>query len=344
VLYLTAVLPRSAPRAARTDRRKPRYPLSTLTRKGNQAVTRIDIALYNYESGGAKPSGGYDFRPLQRAFAQAEVIPALILFCEAKNYRDRAGEAKYAAAEALSDELGVPYSVELGSMKRGPMPPAIFYNPDVLILRRWWNQDDPGVYDDQRNVARFAIRDSGPVAETRTEFLAFVHHFEPLSGDVRLEEARRVSRYGDAQPLPAVGGGDLNGTGSGDHLPQRDWMAAPFSRRSHKGMIRPDGTWGPDTRAIDYLIGRWDEGSQERRDGCGFYAVAEMAWRLDPSRPILPTVNENVDAGGGLLIDWILVNEAMHKHVIPDSYQVHISDERYPPPSDHRLVTAAMEL
>jgi len=69
-----------------------------------------------------------------------------------------------------------------------------------------------------------------------------------------------------------------------------------------------------------------------------------MAWRLDPSRPILPTVNEDVDAGGGLLIDWILVNEAMHKHVIPDSYQVHISDERYPPPSDHRLVTAAMEL
>ncbi len=307
-------------------------------------MTRLPIALYNYQNGGAQPGGGYDFRPLQRAFAQAEEIPSLILFCEAKNYRDRAGEAKYAAAEALSDELGVPYAVELGAMMRGPLPPAIFYNPDVLILRRWWNQDDPGVYDDQRNVAKFAIRDSGVVAEERTEFLAFVHHFEPLSGEVRLEEAKRVSRYGDAQPLPVIGGGDLNATGSGAHLPQRDWMAANFSSRSHKGVQRRDGTWGPDTRALDYLIGKWDENTQDRVDGCGFHAVAEMAWRLDPSQSLLPTVNENVDAGGGLLIDWILVNEAMKKYVIPGGYKVHIPDDRYRPPSDHRLVTAAVEL
>jgi hypothetical protein len=311
---------------------------------GNQPVTRIDIALFNYESGGARPSGGYDFRSLQRAVAQAEAIPTLILLCEAKNYRDRAGEAKYAAAEALSDELVVPYAVEVGSMARGPMPPAIFYNPEVLVLRRWWNQDDPGVYDDQRNVARFAVRDSGPVAEGRSEFLAFVHHFEPLSGDTRLEEARRVSRYGEAQPLPVIGGGDLNATASGRHLPQRDWTAASFGARSHKGRVGPDGVWGPDTRALDYLIGTWDEDTQQRIDGCGLHSVAEMAWRLDRTWPILPTVNENVDAGGGLLIDWILVNEAMGPHVIPDSYKVHIPDERYPHPSDHRLVTVTVEL
>jgi hypothetical protein len=102
------------------------------------------------------------------------------------------------------NQLGVAYAVELGSMKRGPMPPAIFYNPNLLTLRRWWNQDDPGVYDDQRNVARFAVRPSGGVAAERAEFLAFVHHFEPLSGDVRLEEARRV---GPVRCAPAVAGG-----------------------------------------------------------------------------------------------------------------------------------------
>ena len=177
---------------------------------GQRTMARIPVALFNYQDGGRQPDGGYTFRPLQRAFSSLEVPPALILFCEAKNYRDRAGEAKYAAAEALSDQLGVPYSVELGSMSRGPLPPAIFYNPDVLILRRWWNQDDPGVYDDQRNVARFAVRSSGATAARRIEFLAFVHHFEPLSGDARLEEARRVSRYGSAQSLPVIGGGDLN--------------------------------------------------------------------------------------------------------------------------------------
>jgi hypothetical protein len=51
----------------------------------------------------------------------------------------------------------------------GPLLPAA-PNPNTLVLRRWWNQDDPGAYDDQRHVARFAIRDSGPVAKTRTGF------------------------------------------------------------------------------------------------------------------------------------------------------------------------------
>jgi len=307
-------------------------------------MTRIPVALFNYQNGGLQPASGYDFGPLQHAFAGVDEAPALILFCEAKNYRANAGEAKYAAAEALSDALGVPYAVELGSMQRGPLPPAIFYNPNILILRRWWNQDDPGVYDDQRNVARFAIRGSGHVAEERKEFLAFVHHFEPLSGDARLEEARRVSRYGGAQPLPVIGGGDLNSTASGRHMPQRDWMAAEFGARTHKGMRLPDGTWGPDTRALDYLIGTWNQATQERSDGCGLHAVAEMAWRLDRSQPIVPTVNDNVDAGGGLLIDWLLVNDAMAPYVIPDSYQVHVPDDGLAHPSDHRLVTATFEL
>jgi hypothetical protein len=306
-------------------------------------VTRIDIALFNYEDGGRTAEGTYDFTKLQRAFSNVDAPPALILFCEAKNYKDHAGEPKYAAAEALSDQLGVPYVVEIGSMARGPLPPAIFYNPDLLVLRRWWNQDDPGVYNDQRNIARFAIRSSAPVAAARREFLAWVHHWEPLSGDVRLEDARRASRTG-AQTLPVLGGGDLNATASGKHLPQRDWMAATYSIRSHKGICGPDGHWGPDTRAIDYLIGTWDEQKQQRRDGCGLHAVAEMAWRLDPIQPILPTINDGIDPGGALLIDWLLVNDAMKPYVNAASYRVHIPDPGLPYPSDHRLVTVELDL
>lgn len=306
-------------------------------------MTVISVALFNYEKGGLQADGRYDFRPLQRAFADVDEPPALIMFCEAKRYRDDAGAGKYAAAEALCDELGVPYVVELGSMQRGPLPPAVFYDPTRLILRRWWNQDDPGAYDDQRNVARFAVRDSGVIAEERVEFLAFVHHFEPLSGEVRWEEARRVGRYG-GERLPVIGGGDLNATASGSHLPQRDWMAAAFLHRCHKGMLGSDGVWGPDTRAIDHLIGVWDEQTQTRRDGCGFHAIAEMAWREDPSQPILPTVNQNIDAGGGLLIDWLLVNDAMAPHVVPGTYRVHVPDDGCPYPSDHRLVTATLDL
>jgi hypothetical protein len=306
-------------------------------------MTRVDVALFNYEDGGRQSDGTYNFTKLQRAFADVEAPPAVLLLCEAKNWRDHAGAAKYAAAEALSAELGVPYTVELGSMARAPMPPAIFWNPNVLTLRSWWQPDDHSVYEDQRNIARFAINDSSPVADGRREFLAWVHHFEPLSGDVRLEEARRISRVGK-HTLPVVGGGDMNATASGKHLPQRDWMAAPFSSRSHKGVLGPDGTWGPDARAIDYLIGQWDEQAQQRRDGCGLHAVAEMAWWLKPDQPILPTVNDSVDPGGGLLIDWLLVNEAMRPYVVPESYEVHLPDPMLPPPSDHRLVTVTLNL
>jgi hypothetical protein len=141
-----------------------------------------------------------------------------------------------------------------------------------------------------------------------------------------------------------IGGGDLNATASGAHLPQRDWMTAPFASRSHKGMLGPDGKWGPDTRAVDHLIGTWDERARQRRDGCGLHAIAEMAWRQDPTRPILPTVNEGVDAGGALLIDWLLVNHAMQPHVLTGTYQVHIPDPGHLAPSDHRLVTVTLDL
>lgn len=306
-------------------------------------MTYVDVALFNFEDGGRLVDGTYDFTRLQRAFADVGTAPSLVLLCEAKNYKDHAGEAKYQAAEALSDELGVPYVVEIGSMARAPMPPAIFYDPRVLVLRHWWQQEDPGVYEDQKNYAWFAIRGSGRVAGDRTEFVAYVEHWEPLSGDVRLEAARRMSRASNLS-LPVICGGDLNATASGKHLPQRDWMAAEFRSRSRKGMRGPDGQWGPDTRAVDYLIGTWDEDAQERRDGCGLHAVAEMAWRHDPGKPIVPTVNEGVDAGGGLLIDWLVVNEAMKPHVLPDTYQVHVPDPMASPPSDHRLVTVTLNL
>ncbi|MCW2885532.1 MAG: hypothetical protein QOE54_7319 [Streptosporangiaceae bacterium] len=66
-------------------------------------------------------------------------------------------------------------------------------------------------------------------------------------------------RYGKEQ-IPVIGGGDLNATASRDHLPQRAWPAANYLARSHKGKHVDDGTaegtLGPDTDAVDHLIGR----------------------------------------------------------------------------------------
>jgi hypothetical protein len=313
-------------------------------------VTRIGVALFNYRDGGQQPNGPYDFQPLQHAFAQSGAVPALILFCEAKQYRDNGSRGLYGAAEALADELGHPYMGVLGTLRRGPLPPAIFFNPNVLVLRQWFDDRDPNAYEDTLNLAWFAVRDSAKTAEGRRMFGAWVQHWDPKGGFIRRAEAAMVDRYG-LHELPIIGGGDLNGTASGPHWPQRDWMAAGYRARSHKGIRlsdpRSDGdVWQADTDAVDHLIGRWDADAGQRVDGCGYTAIAEMAWRTGMPREqaMAPTVNDGIDVGGGLLIDILLANRAMAPHVCAGTYRVHIPDPAVPDPSDHRLVTVDLDL
>jgi len=319
-------------------------------------MTRIPFAHFNYQGGGLLGSAReHDFRNLQHAFASVPEFPALISFNEAKKYRHDGRWALNAAAEALSDELGVAYHGILGSSGHGHdgMPPAFFYDPGRLVLRSWHEPGDPLIGPDQRNVARFAVRASGAVAAARTEFLAITDHWSPWSGSDRLRAAQMVDRYGAQCDLPVILAGDLNATASGPHLPRRDWTQAGRSARSHKAIeiLGVDGAtlWVSDTAAIDHLIGHWDDdcGHQDhgqRIDGCGFHAVAELAWE-DAGRPgpLTATVNRGVDAGGGELIDWILVNDAMKPHVVVDAYQVEVPDTD-PHPSDHRLIYAAFDL
>lgn len=304
-------------------------------------MTRFGVALFNYQDGGMVAPGQYRFGPLQYAFSNV-AIPALILFCEAKHYRDDGYRGLCAAAEALSDELGRPYVGMLGAMRRGPLPPAIFYDPSVLTLRQWFDDRDPSAYEDKLNLGWFGLRDSGVTAEVRTVFGAWVQHWDPKGGFIRRAEATQVDRYGSHR-LPVIGGGDLNSTASGPHWPQRKWAHATYIARSHKGIRREDGTWEADTEAVDHLIGRWDPNVGDRIDGCGYTAIAETAWRQGVPGSMEPTVNAGVDVGGGLLIDLLLANEAMKPYVLADTYKVHIPDPDIPAPSDHRLITVDVE-
>ncbi|WP_431884890.1 hypothetical protein [Micromonospora wenchangensis] len=300
-------------------------------------MTRISIALFNFENGGLR--GGHHYlKPLVDAFREVTTPPALILLCEAKQWQANGNQPLHQAAELLADRFATPYVGVLGHDPRGPMPPAILYDPTLLTLRSWYDPADRNAFDDKRNVAHFAVRSSGEHPDSRTEFLAFVAHWDVHCGIRRRQQAALLDRYGDA-PLPVIGGGDLNATASGPHLPQRDWTIANYRARRQKGQRMPDGTWVADTDAVDHLVGRWNPHARTRTDGCGFHSVAELAWQADPAAALLPTVNDDVDAGGGLLIDWLLVNSAMLAHVIPHTYRVHVPLCR-PYPSDHRLVTA----
>ena len=96
----------------------------------------------------------------------------------------------------------------------------------------------------------------------------------------------------------------------------------------------------PRQRALrDYL---WIEEDEPARtpNGAALWRAASLGGQI--TRKFLPWLA--LATAAGLLIDWLLVNDAMREHVTPDSYGVHIPDPRHPQPSDHRLVTAAIEL
>jgi len=299
-------------------------------------MTHLPVALFNYEDGGQVTPGVYDFGKLKKGFTDVTTPPWLILLCEAKEYDGWGKTGLLNAAKALSEQLDRPYVGELGWIDRGNFGPAIFYDPQELALL-YWGDTHASVPDDKRNMARFRLRNGS------AEFLVVVQHWIFRSGRHRLEEAQVVDRFGNDR-LPVVLGGDLNATASGLHLPQRDWANMSYRSRGQKGRQLPDGTWSADTDALDHLIGRWDEAGGRRIEGCGFYAVAELAYQsgTPANEAFLPTVNTGV-GGSELLIDWLLINR--HFRLVPETYRVHVP--LGPPanfPSNHRLVTATLEL
>ncbi|SRR6266508_1933363 len=314
----------------------------------------IGCVLINYQNGGLQPGGSFDFAPLIAALADSPHRPDLIFFCEAKHYADRGGTGLLLAAQAISDKFGLPYIGLLGYMERAPLPPALFYNPNVLtLLPPWYGHGSHYDYQDQRNVAHFAVRGAAAPGEPNVEFMAGVEHWEPLFGASRELAARRWGRYGRKANLPGIFAADTNCTPSGPHFPQRDWALAAeldWANASHKGR-EEDGEWFPDTAAMDHLIGRWVDG-QGRVGGAGFGSLAELAWQAAIDEPtkqrpgllssdgrILPTVNDQVDAGGGLHIDNVIANDLMLPFFDPRTFQIHVPPPGTPRPSDHRVVS-----
>src|SRR3982750_4474637 len=117
----------------------------------------VGCILFNYESGGLK-DGYYDFEPLKAELAGSPRVPALVKLCEGKYWAERGGQGLLLAAKAISDQFGVPYIGLLGYRERGPMPPAIFYNPLVLThVPPWHGNGSHHDFHDQRNLAHFRV-------------------------------------------------------------------------------------------------------------------------------------------------------------------------------------------
>jgi hypothetical protein len=265
----------------------------------------VATALFNYESGGFdKTSRRHEFGKLSAAVSHLTTAPAVVVQCEGRSYADLGGEGLHGAAAALSEALGVRYVGLLGHLDRGPIAPAVFYDPDTLTVRSWVGHGSHGVFDDWRNVGWFTVNATGG----RLGVIA--QHWDSTCGDRRLFEAKQVGRFGSC-PDPVLLYGDLNASASGPLLPQRRWLDAEPKFRHHEGVV-VGGQVVADTRAVDYLIGAYDEHCGQRRDGMGFHAVCEQAHATGtpPELAYAPTVNRDVDPNGPVIKDWLLANTA----------------------------------
>lgn len=305
----------------------------------------LDIALLNIQGGWSRT--GFDFhRRFPLVLADVQDPPALWLFNEAVDWDAKGGRGRYAAARALRDLYDTPYVVETGWLERSPHPPAIVYDPTRLILRSWTDAATCATPRD-RNRAEF----DDAVAPARPDGLpalaVSLHHFDYADGTTRMAEAKRmVARVrGD---VPYIGAGDFNGAVSGPQFPDKDWetlVRTQPHKRYHKSW-QPAGLGTPfvaDTRAMDILLGPWDEELGTRHGPRTLFALAEDDWiqRGRPDELLTPTTNTGADAGGSLVIDQILRNHRVG--LVEGTYRVHVpaSGQQV---SDHRLVTATITL
>ncbi|WP_285729312.1 hypothetical protein [Nocardiopsis sp. ATB16-24] len=287
----------------------------------------LPVALINLEKGFDK---GQSLHLLDEVMAPCtQTHSALIVVNEACWLTPRRIPERE-AAHRLSQLCGTRYEIVTGTLERSYHPPALLWDTNRLRLVEFSDERS----DSSRwahNTARLAAVD-GSHADLRV----VIAHCDYASGERRMMEAQTLAAQ--VRPgCPVLVAGDLNATASGPHLPDRDWSRVPAHKRHHKARQRPDGTFVTDTRALDALIGVWDEQAGARRGGVGLHALAETAWDQQgrPDRVLASTTYSHQ----ALLIDWLLATPDIG--LVPGTYRVWDGD---PAHTDHKLVTATIRL
>jgi len=307
----------------------------------------VSVGLFNYKNGGRTRNGNYEFSGLQQTFDTTGEAPALILLNEAKGWKANGNQTLHMAVNALSERLKRPYVGEIGCGIRGDATtPALIYDPTRLRLDFWGN--DSAANKDQENTARMHV-----MGRQATQFRVAIKQWNPEHGSLRQLEAHNTS--GLTIGMPTLLGGDLNNAASGLHV-DMDWSKASDRLRKTKAKLLADGTYTADTDAMDLMLGDWDAEHETRtkqaralgQEAIGWHALAELAYQNGTplEEAIKSTVNRGPEAGGGLLIDWLLVNNAWKEGLVAKTYHVHepIASDPEDYPSDHRLVTATLEI
>lgn len=247
----------------------------------------------------------------------------ILLFQEARSF-DFDGQALRFRTEELLAPLGLDRSF-LTRNTRGLLHEMIFLRSARLRPVRHFTPDLPDVFHDQPGWVQVRVQGLDPRLHLRS--VQWAH----WNGDVRLDEAQKLTRYA-APDMAAIIGGDFNSLWPDcpGHDPEfePDWAALPPHKQHHKTLppgLRPDDGLVSDRRALTVLA------------GAGFRSIGCLA--SDPT----VTLNAHVDHGQGARIDHLVLSPLLASAFVPGSYRVWVNDlgDRA---SDHRLVSVRLDL
>ena len=252
-------------------------------------------------------------------------IPQLdVLLLQEGREWDRQGQKRRFQAESMLAPLGLDRSF-LTRSTRGTLHELVFVRSTRLRPLAHYTPDLPDVFHDQTGTVELLADGLMTPLTVRSA------HWPHWSGDARLNEALKLTRYA-APGACAVIAGDFNSLypDCDTHAPEfePDWAQLPPHKRHHKTLppgLRPPGALMSDRRALTTLA---DAGL--RSAGC---IAGDMT----------PTVNAAADQGQGGRIDHILLSPMLAGAVVPGSYQVHVSDTGNQA-SDHRMVSVRLDL
>jgi hypothetical protein len=316
-------------------------------------VTDLDIAYFNFEHGGLHDgkdhffsSGrGYDFSGLVRVAGDGGRWAHILVMGEGDRYELSGGEGMWEAAAAMRAAGGRPYiplACELPA--EGLYAPVIFVDPQAVVIRRFYYHrlPDHGARYSNLLVATLPGRPFSDLFRIRTG------HGGLDGGEGRLADARRLRRLADPT-FPTLIAQDWNTIPSGPMWEDRElndstrWAGGCQDwARAHRVLWQHGpgqaGPYLPDTRALDYLIGWWDQATGRRIGGIGYYDVADLAGDHTPTQVPVPDGRER------RAIDRILVNAAWKDALVAGSYQVHQPADPSQPDSDHLRVSITVRI
>jgi hypothetical protein len=311
-------------------------------------VTELRISYANIEHGGKTPAGysaysgdggPFDFTRVTGMFHDAD-FPDIFVMGEADDYELHGMEGAWEAAAAIREAGGPAYTPLPCSLPRegGPFAPMIFVDATKVTVRRFYYHRLPGFASRNRNLLVFTL----PGRDDPIRLVAW--HGDIFSGDTRLVDARRFDRFGEPA-IPCMILGDWNTVPSGPHFEPTDLNTpgihnrCQINRRIHfQGGDRQAGPHVYDTRALDALVGWWNPATRKRAGGLGFRHAAELA------EDYTPTQGEKYNGRQPLPIDAILLNTPLADAYVTGSYRVHDWRDPADPDSDHKRISATVDL